>query len=52
MALGLPDQIGRQVAAADPGAELRAVAGTVIRPLRWAWESEDRRRDLPPDLVR
>ena len=41
-----------RVAAADPSAKLRSDAETVIRQLRWAWESEDRRRDLPPDLVR
>jgi hypothetical protein len=41
-----------QAAAADPSAKLRAQAETVIRQLCWAWESDDRRRDLPPDLVR
>jgi len=40
------------VAAADPSAKLRAEAGTVIRQLRERWDSDDRRRGLPPDLVR
>jgi hypothetical protein len=41
-----------QVATADPSAKLRATAQTVIRQLREAWDSDDRRRELPPDLVR
>ena len=41
-----------QVAAADPSAKLRAAAQTQIRLLRELWESDDRRRELPPDLVR
>ena len=41
-----------QVAAADPSAKLRAAAQKQIRLLRELWESDDRRRELPPDLVR
>jgi HEAT repeat protein len=42
-----------QVAAADPSAQLRDwAAGTAIRQLRERWDSDDRRRRLPPDLVR
>ena len=41
-----------QVAAADPSAKLRAAAQTQIRLLRELWESDGRRRELPPDLVR
>ena len=40
------------VAAADPSAKLRAGAETAIRQLRERWDSDDRRRGLPPDLVR
>ena len=39
-------------AAADPSASQRAWAQTVLRQLREQWESDDRRRGLPPDLVR
>jgi HEAT repeat protein len=39
-------------AAADPSAKLRASAEAEIRHLRERWESDDRRRELPPDLVR
>jgi hypothetical protein len=39
-------------AAADPSAKLRAGAQTIIDHLRQMWESDDRRRELPPDLVR
>lgn len=45
------DLIAR-VAAADPSAKLRAAADGAIRDLRQRWESDDRRRELPPDLVR
>jgi hypothetical protein len=41
-----------RVAAADPSAKLRAAADGAIRDLRGRWESDDRRRELPPDLVR
>jgi hypothetical protein len=41
-----------RVAAADPSAKLRTEAQTVIGHLRERWESDDRRRELPPDLVR
>jgi hypothetical protein len=41
-----------RVAAADPSAKLRALAEVEIRHLRERWESDDRRRELPPDLVR
>ena len=42
-----------QVAAADPSAQLRDwAAGTAMRQLRERWDSDDRRRELPPDLVR
>ena len=40
------------VAVADPSAKLRASAEMEIRHLRERWESDDRRRELPPDLVR
>ena len=40
------------VAAADPSAKLRAGAQTAIRQLREQWDSDDRRRTLPPALVR
>src|SRR5215469_8112842 len=33
-------------------ARLRAEAETVIRQLHERWDSDDRRRGLPPDLVR
>jgi hypothetical protein len=41
-----------RVAAADPSAKLRASAEGAIRDMRGRWESDDRRRELPPDLVR
>ncbi len=41
-----------RVAAADPSAKLRASAQAEIRGLRELWESDVRRRHLPPDLVR
>jgi hypothetical protein len=41
-----------RVAAADPSAKLRASADGAIRHLRERWESDDRRRELPRDLVR
>jgi hypothetical protein len=41
-----------RVAATDPSAKLRTEAETVIGHLRVRWESDDRRRELPPDLVR
>jgi hypothetical protein len=41
-----------RVAAADPSAKLRASADVEICHLRERWESDDRRRELPPDLVR
>jgi predicted dienelactone hydrolase len=41
-----------QVAAADPSAKLRAVAGVTIGQQRELWVSDDRRRQLPPELVR
>jgi HEAT repeat protein len=41
-----------RVAAADPSETTRAWAQSFIRQLRWAWDSDDRRRDLPADLVR
>ena len=41
-----------RVAAADPSAKLRASAEVEIRHLRERWESDDRRRDLPGNLVR
>lgn len=42
-----------QVAAADPSAQLRDwAAGTALRQLREQWDADDRRRGLPPDLVR
>jgi hypothetical protein len=40
-----------RVAAADPSAKLRASAEAEIRHLGERWESDDRRRELPPDLV-
>jgi HEAT repeats len=40
-----------QVTAADPSARLREEAQTEIRRLSELWESDDRRRALPPDLV-
>lgn len=40
------------IAAGDPSAKLRASAETVIRQLNELWDSDDRRRELPPDLVR
>jgi hypothetical protein len=39
-------------AAADPSAKLRAWAQAHIRQLAQRWDSNDRRRELPPDLVR
>jgi hypothetical protein len=45
------DLIAR-IAADDPSQKLRASAGKEIRHLRERWESDDRRRELPPDLVR
>ena len=45
------DLIAR-VAAADPSAKLRASADGVIGNIREQWESDDRRRELQPDLVR
>ena len=45
------DLIAR-IAADDPSQQLRASAGKAIRQLREMWESDDRRRKLPPDLVR
>jgi len=41
-----------RVAAADPSAKLRASAEVEVRQLRERWESDDRRRKLPGDLVR
>lgn len=41
-----------RVAAADPSAGLRAFAESEIRRLREVWDSDERRRELPPDLVR
>jgi hypothetical protein len=48
---GAIDLVAR-VAAADPSAKLRAPAEVKIRHLRERWDSDDRRRELPPDLVR
>jgi hypothetical protein len=45
------DLIAR-IAADDPSQQLRASAGNAIGQLREMWESDDRRRRLPPDLVR
>jgi hypothetical protein len=39
-------------ASADPSASLRAEAKTAIRQLRERWDSDGRRRGLPPDLAR
>jgi hypothetical protein len=45
------DLIAR-MAAGDPSQQLRASAAEAIRQLRELWDSDDRRRELPPDLVR
>jgi len=39
-------------ASSDPSASLRAEAKTAIRQLRERWDSDGRRRGLPPDLAR
>jgi hypothetical protein len=39
------------VAASDKSAKLRELAAAQIRRLRECWESDDRRRELAPDVV-
>ena len=41
-----------RAAAGDPSPKLRASAEASISMLRWQWESDARRRELPRDLVR